>query len=172
MNLDHCTVFCHINVNVNKPRAFTRRVWDYKATDFVSLNDALGNAPFDSAYEIFDNVDDIVNYINGLVSSDFIPNKLVTIRHKDNPWMSNEVRRAIRNRDRCFKKFQKTRRGQDKLYHIVARREVNRLKREAKRRYEENVVSTLSNENLNPRKCWSLSKSVFLGVNCDRVIPH
>jgi hypothetical protein len=33
------------------------------------------------------------------------------------------------------------------------------------------VVSTLSNENLNPRKCWSLSKSVFLGVNCDRVIP-
>jgi hypothetical protein len=84
--------------------------------------------------------------------------------------MSNKVRRAIQNRDRCFKKFQKTRRGQDKLYHIVARHEVNRLKREAKHRYEENVVSSLSNENLNPRKFWSLSKSV-LGVNCDWVIP-
>jgi hypothetical protein len=35
-----------------------------------------------------------------------------------------------RNRDRCFKKLQKTRRDQDK------------------RRYEENVVSSLSNENL------------------------
>jgi hypothetical protein len=110
LNLDHCTVFCHINVNVNKPRAFTRRVWDYKATDFVSLNDALGNAPFDSAYELFDNVDDMVNYINGLiasVNSDVILNKLVTIRQKDKPWMSNEVRRTIRNRDRCFKKNSK-----------------------------------------------------------------
>lgn len=45
-----------------------------------------------------------------------------------------------------------------------------RLKREAKRRYKENVVRSLSNEKLNPRKFWSLSKTV-LGVNCDRVIP-
>jgi hypothetical protein len=56
--------------------------------DFVSLNDALGNAPFNSAYELFDNVDDRVNYINGLiasVNSDVILNKLVTIRQKDKP---------------------------------------------------------------------------------------
>ena len=54
-------------------------------------------------------------------------------------WMSNEVRRAIRKRDRCFKKFQRTRRDEDKLLHIIARREANKLKREAKNRYENNI---------------------------------
>ncbi|CAG2205733.1 unnamed protein product [Mytilus edulis] len=84
--------------------------------------------------------------------------------------MSNEVRRAIRKRDRCFKKYQRTRRDEDKLYHIVARREVNRLKRDAKQRYEINIIRSFSRENLNPRKFWSLSKSV-LGYNSDRTIP-
>jgi hypothetical protein len=53
--------------------------------------------------------------------------------------MSNEVRRAIRKRDRCFKKFQRTRRDEDKLLHIIGRREVNKLKKEAKNRYENNI---------------------------------
>ncbi|VDI55735.1 Hypothetical predicted protein [Mytilus galloprovincialis] len=152
---------------------FSRRVWDYKSADFNSLNTALLNAPFDSAYEIFDDVNDIASYTSDLITSacsEFIPNKIVTIRHRDKPWMSNEVRRAIRKRDRCFKKYQRTRRDEDKLYHIVARREVNRLKRDAKQRYEINIIRSFSRENLNPRKFWSLSKSV-LGYNSDRTIP-
>ncbi|CAC5380462.1 unnamed protein product [Mytilus coruscus] len=84
--------------------------------------------------------------------------------------MSNEVRRSICKRDRCFNKYQRTRRDEDKLYHIVARREVNRLKRDAKQRYEINIIRSFSRENLNPRKFWSLSKSV-LGYNSDRAIP-
>jgi hypothetical protein len=65
--------------------------------------------------------------------------KVVTVSPKDKLWMSNEVRRAIRKRDRCFKKFQRTRRDEDKLLHIIARREINKLKREAKNRYENNI---------------------------------
>jgi hypothetical protein len=120
---------------VSKPQAFKRRIWDYKATDFNSLNTALSNAPFDSAYNIFDDVEDIVCYTKELIPTicaEFIPYKIVTVRPKDKAWMSNEVRRAIRKRDRCFKIFQRTRRDEDKLLHIIARREVNILKREAK----------------------------------------
>ncbi|CAG2197517.1 unnamed protein product [Mytilus edulis] len=173
LNLDHCIIFCKLSLKVSKSRAFQRRVWDYKSADFNSLNTALLNAPFDSAYEIFDDVNDIASYTSDLITSacsEFIPNKIVTIRHRDKPWMSNEVRRAIRKRDRCFKKYQRTRRDEDKLYHIVARREVNRLKRDAKQRYEINIIRSFSRENLNPRKFWSLSKSV-LGYNSDRTIP-
>ena len=46
--------------------------------------------------------------------------------------------------------------------------EVNKLKREAKNRYENNIIS--SNMKLNPRKLWFLSKS-DLGCNYNRVIP-
>jgi hypothetical protein len=99
------------------------------------MNKALSSAPFDSAYDIFDDVEDIVCYTNELIlttCAEFVPNKIGTVRPKDKPWMSNEVQRAIRKRDRCFKKIQRTRRDEDKLLHIIVRREVNKLKREAK----------------------------------------
>lgn len=158
---------------MSKTQAFKRRVWDYKTTDFISLNTALSNALFDSAYNIFDDVEDIVCYTNELIlttCAEFVSNKIVTVRPKDKPWMSNEVRRAIRKRDRCFQKCQRTRRDEDKLLHIIARLEVNKLKREAKSRYENNIISSLSNTKLDPKKCWSLSKSI-MGCNSDRVIP-
>jgi len=47
---------------------------------------------------------------------------------------------------------------------------IGRLKREAKNRYENNVISSLSNTKLDPRQFWSLSQSV-MGCNSDRVIP-
>jgi hypothetical protein len=62
-------------------QAFKRRVWDYKATDFNSLNTALSNAPFDSAYDIFDDVEDIVCYTNELIlttCAEFVPKKIVS----------------------------------------------------------------------------------------------
>jgi hypothetical protein len=155
---------------VSKTQAFKRRVWDYKATDFNSLNTALSNAPFDSAYDIFNDVEDIVCYTNELILTtfaEFVPNTIGTVRPKDTPWMSNEVQRAIRKCDRCFKKIQRTHRDEDKLLHIIARREVNKLKREAKNRYENNIISSLSNTKLDPKKCWSLSKSI-MGCNSDR----
>jgi hypothetical protein len=61
------------------------------------------------------------------------------------------VRRAIRKRDRCFIKFQRTRRDEDKLLHFIARWEVKKLKREAKNRYENNIFSSLSNTKLDPK---------------------
>ena len=171
--MDHCYVYCNLNFTESKTHAFKKRVWDHKATDFNSLDTALSNAWFDSAYAIFDDVENIVCYTNELILTtwaELVPNKFVTIRPKDKPWMNNEVKRAIKKRDRCFKIFQRTRRDEDKLLHIIARREVNKLKREAKNRYENNTSSSLSNTKLDPKKFWSLSKSIK-GCNSDRVIP-
>ena len=80
--------------------------------------------------------------------------------------MNNEERRAIRKRDRCFKIFQRTRRDEDKLLHIIARWEVNKLKRKAKNRYENNIISSISNIKSNPRNFWS-----DMGCNSNRVTP-
>ena len=77
LNLDHCCVYCNLNFKESKTRAFKKRVWDHKATDFNSLNTALSNAWFDSAYAIFDDVDNIVCYTNELILTtwaEFVPN--------------------------------------------------------------------------------------------------
>jgi len=45
---------------------------------------------------------------------------------------------------------------ENKLRFIIARREANRLKREAINRYSENTVNKLSDDKLDVKKFWSL----------------
>jgi hypothetical protein len=61
-NLDHCTIFCKLLFTFTKMHAYTRQTWDYKSADFTALNDALTSAPWDTAYTIFDDIDDLQMY--------------------------------------------------------------------------------------------------------------
>ena len=75
--------------------------------DFIELNNSLFTAPFSTAFLVFDDTDDIIQYTYDLLFStlrEHIINKVVTIRPKDKPWMSNEVRRPLRFRDSRYKK--------------------------------------------------------------------
>jgi hypothetical protein len=47
------------------------------------------------------------------------------VRSKDKPWMSNEVRRALRFKDRAFSRYKKVPTYENKLRFIIARREAN-----------------------------------------------
>ena len=73
-------------------------------------------------------------------------------------------------RNRCFKKHSKNCPDEDKLLNIIAGREAYKLKREDKHRYENNVISPLSNTKLYHKQLCYLSKSV-MGCVSDRVIP-
>jgi hypothetical protein len=90
-NLDYCTIFCKLLFTFTKMHAYTRQTWDYKSADFTALNDALTSAPWDTAYTIFDYIDDLQMYWETLfldLCKSFIPNNTVTIRPRDKPWMS------------------------------------------------------------------------------------
>ena len=84
--------------------------------------------------------------------------------------MCNEVRYFIRKRDRCFKRFKRTLSAQDQLNFYVARREANRAKRNAKKRFQAKVVDSLSDPNLDVRNFWKISNCI-LDDKSDRKIP-
>ena len=101
---------------------------DYIRLDFTELNNSLSTAPFSTAFLVFADIDDIIHYTYDLLSSilrEHIINKVVTIRSKDKPWMSNEVRRALRFKDRAFSRYKKVPTYENKLRFIIARREAN-----------------------------------------------
>ena len=43
------------------------------------------------------------------VVKDFIPNKIVTVRPNDKPWVNNELKHSIKQHDRLWRKFKHTR---------------------------------------------------------------
>ena len=68
-NLDHCTIHCSLNISTYKNKAFKRTVWDYKATNINEINESLNSAPWDTAYALYDDIDEILSYNNSLIES-------------------------------------------------------------------------------------------------------
>ena len=121
----------------------------------------LDTAPWGVPYSLYDNLDNVFNFNNSIITStckEHIISKNVTIHTKDKPWMCIEVRYDMRKRDRCFKR---TLSAQDQLNFYVARREANRAKRNAKKRFQAKVVDSLSDPNLDVRNVWKISNRIF-----------
>ena len=172
-NLDHCTIQCEFNIKTYHTKSFKRIVWDYKSADVKALNEALDAAPWGVPLTLYEDLDDVLNFNNSIILStckEHIISKNVTIHTKDKPWMCNEVRYFIRKRDRCFKRFKRTLSAQDQLNFYIARKEANRAKRNAKKRFQSKTVDSLSDPNLDVRNFWKISKRI-LGDKSERMIP-
>ena len=89
-NLDHCTIYCTLNIDTYRSKLYKRTVWDYKTANIQSLNDALEKAPFDLPYTLYENINGIVEFNNSLILSackEYTINKTVTVRTMGTPWM-------------------------------------------------------------------------------------
>ena len=69
-----------------------------------------------------------------------------------------------------LKKNKRTQSANDKLNFNIARREANTAKRHAIKRYEQKLVNKLSQDHLDVKTFWKLSKNI-LGCKSDRSIP-
>ena len=115
---------------------------------------------------------EVVGFNSSLISAvcaENIRTKTVTIRTKNKPWMCNEVRYLLRKRVRCFKKYKRTLSEQDKFYFYLARLEVNRPRKNAKKMFENKMMTSFSKPNLSTSEVWKLSKRI-LGDKSDRTI--
>lgn len=70
-----------------------------------------------------------------------------------------------------LKLFQRTKNDHDKLSFQVARREANRLKRNAIKRYNDSTVHALSKKKTPTLQSSGLLLNRFLGNKCDQQIP-
>jgi len=113
-NLDHCPIY--LDLRFNSPSDYymvnSSAVWDYSAAYFEGLNSALFSIPWDFIVAnssiiviALDNITDVINQCAEL----HIPTK--TVRHfrsHDTPWMTNDIKRLIRQRSKVFSRWRKT----------------------------------------------------------------
>ena len=185
-NSDHSVVFCSFSLSRHKDTSFKRPVWNFKKANFPDLNAALASAPWDTGHEVFDNVDDVVSYWSNLFLStakEFIPFKEVTIRPKDKPWITSEIKKHIRHRNRAWKRFKRVSLSPrpytlcvyikiDRFFQMYkkCRNRVVNLIRQSINSYFCKLRSQLDERDINPKQWWNLSKSV-LGCKVHEDIP-
>ena len=105
-NCDHCIIYANLNCQKHKPKSFSREIWNFNDVDIDGLNSTLSNVDWNDVFDATPFDIDVIYQrffylFVGTVES-FIPHKNVTIRPRDKPWMTGQIRQSIRKRDRLL----------------------------------------------------------------------
>ena len=98
-----------MRISYYKQKAFQRHVWDFSnVCNTTLLNEEHSNIRWEEVAGETLHIDDVYdnwfNHFRSIVDK-YIPNKIVTIRPRDKPWMTSVVRKAIRERNRLLKLY-------------------------------------------------------------------
>ena len=162
-NCNHRPIFAILNHSVSRDHSYSRILYDFKLLNEEEFKHTLASVPFNESY-MFDDFNDYVWAWNNLfkyVIDDCIPNKLVTIRPRDKPFMSNYVRRLIRQRNRQYHKYLQTKVLRDWAIYKAMRNKTVSATRTAKHNHYNHLQQQLQQKDLSPRKWWNITKGLF-----------
>ena len=103
----HCPIIVLLKFLRPSVKTYKRRVWYYAQADFTRYRKLLSEYNFEEDIEHSTDLEHNVKYItNALIeaSEKSIPNKIVTTRSKDDPWITCCIRNLLRKRRRFFRK--------------------------------------------------------------------
>ena len=140
-----------------------RKIWLYDQGDYPKLRDKISSMPWDLLFENQIGIDNIVQtFTNTLLemSAETIPNRIITVRNGDLPWISTELRKLMRKRDRLRKKAKKK---NSEYYWSKFKRIRNKVVdslRTAKRTYHCKLCDKIKANKFGSKDWWNLVKQV------------
>ena len=145
-------------------KTYKRQVWLYPQADFTRYCELLSEYNFEEDIERNTDLEHNVKCkTNALIeaSEKSIPNKIITIRPKDHPWITCPIRNLIRKRKRMFRKYKKTydNNPRDK-YKVIRNKVVNEI-RKSKKEYFDKLEQLLSNESASSKIFWKTSEQIL-----------
>ena len=147
------------------PPPYHRRIWFYNRADSHAIQESIQifnwcrhighlNCP-NQQVEIL--TETLLN-----IFSNFIPNKTITVRPRQAPWITQSIKNFILKKDRAYKKFVRNGRPNDKLAAMNSMiSQSSKLIEDAKARYLEKVGTTLGRPTTGVKTYWSLLKSIL-----------
>lgn len=158
----HCPIYAYLKFKRQSNYTSTkRRIWLYKDCDFNIYRDKLSNVAWAvaDAMSVELNTEYVTNALTK-IASETIPNKEITLRKNDPPWMHNNIRRLIRTRKRIHYKAKMS----QNPYHWETFRKVRNncvdAIRKAKQNYLNKIASQLHTSPVSTRSWWKVLNSL------------
>ena len=143
----------------------TRRVWYYDKADIMAIMKSIEMFHWQQHLEKITCPNDQVKFLNEVllnIYSNFIPNKVKTIRPRQAPWVTQTVKNFLRKKNHAYRSFVRSGQPDDKLEGIQKMiTEGSRLMEDAKRNYFLKAGNTLANPGTSNRTYWSLINTVL-----------
>ena len=155
----HCPVFCIFEFCKNVPKTFTRHIWLYDKGNFNGLRNALSQTDWETIKH--PNIDTYAKQFSEHIlntAKKFIPNKNVTIRETDPPWLTSKIKKMKRKRKRLYDKYMQLRTETNHDNYKMYRNKVTNEIRKSKKSVTDKISSKLRDTNLQPKDYWRTLK--------------
>ena len=157
----HQIVFA--NLRIFYPPPYNQRIWGSSNANNEAINNAIDGFDWEKA---FSNVNvhtqvNILLYINiSNIFMNFVPNKLITVDDRHTPWMTEKIKKLLKDKSKLYKLYSKNGRKigvYEKLLNMT-----NKITTEisnSNKIYLDNLAVKLSDPKLNRKAHWGILKS-------------
>ena len=96
-----------INLSAPPPPSYKRKIWEYNNANIAEIRHTLQNIDWDEKFQNLhvDSMTDVFRNTLMMVLNKHIPNNTFTFNDRDPPWMTREIKTAIKRKHRVYKKF-------------------------------------------------------------------
>ena len=170
----HNIVYCRINICVPLPPIYVREVWDYEKANIENINKAISNFDWNKAFENL-SVDEKVYFLNKTLLNifrNYIPNKKNKCDYRQPPWMTDNIKKSLKERCKLTKFFYKN--GQRKIDHdkvLEKSEECSKQILEAKKNYILKMTKKLADSNTSPKTYWTILNRLLYNKKLPTVPP-
>ena len=107
-NIDHFPVTVTLDISTSRRQIQHKEIWDFTNLDADNLTNTLLTTDWD---EVLDGDIDLATQkfttVLSTAATNSIPKKILRFRQNNKPWITSELRRNIRKRDRLFRRAQR-----------------------------------------------------------------
>ena len=170
-NIDHFPVYASIRIKTPKTSVTTKKIWDYDKLDADKLTRLLLHINWDNIIEqdIHIATEKFTHTIL-TAAAEAIPIKTIHIRPTNKPWITADLKRNIRRRDRLFTRAKQRQTARDWDKWKQQRNFVTDLNRRLRNAHLKMQVNKLLGSKLNPHKYHQTLKNI-MGRTKNQTIP-
>ena len=167
--------FLDVNVRYHKPiiallkstkpknTTIKRKIWLYNQGNYDLYRQKLSEVNWDDLLNENDSVNIIADKTTDKmleIGSLTIPNRIITVRQNELPWIINDIRRLMRKRDRIRRKLKSNNTAYNISKYKKIRNQVVNLLRNAKRKYHNDLCNKIKSNQFASKDWWKLIKQL------------
>ena len=169
----HQIIYAKISFKIYSPSPYEREVWHYNRAQVELIKRSIDNFDWTRAYAKLSINDQVDLFNNTLLNifRNFIPHETIKCSHRDPPWMTKDIKSALRHKNRLYKKYISGGKQEDEIRLRETTISVSNLITETKSSYFKTLGERLNDPLTGPKTYWSILKRFMNKVKIPTVPP-
>ena len=171
----HHITFCKLNFKIPPPPKFCRKIYHYSRAQQDLIIRAINSFSWETELNQFKNPTQQVFLLNKTILNimrNFIPNEQKTIRPRDPPWLSREIKSRLRKHNKIYKKFKVNGfKEEEKILVDTSKLEINEMILNAKEKFLQNQGAKLADPAMGAKTYWKILNTFLNKCKIPRIPP-